>query len=178
MTFQPGVSLILGGARSGKSSFAECLAKRSGRQKIYLATSQVWENDHEMEQRVALHKERRGEDWKLVEQPLDLAGCLPELANAQNCILVDCLTLWLTNLMMAEKDVAQECRQLVDCLAALPADTSVLLVSNEVGQGIVPMEKMARDFRDHAGRLHQDVAADGVAAHVYFVTAGLPQKLK
>ena len=129
-----------------------------------------------MEERVALHRERRGKDWQLVEEPVDLVGQLPQLAEEKSCILVDCLTLWLTNLMMAEADVAHESRRFVDGLAALPESSSVLLVSNEVGQGIVPMEKMARDFRDHAGRLHQDVAA--IAHNVWFVTAGLPQKLK
>lgn len=178
MEFVPGVSLVLGGARSGKSAFAEDLAQQSGRQKIYLATCQVFENDNEMEQRVALHKERRGDDWQLVEEPLELAALLPELAGPNNCILVDCLTLWLTNLMMAEKNVEQEAIKLIESLAGLGDDVSVLLVSNEVGQGIVPMEKMARDFRDYAGRLHQQVAADGLAANVWFVTAGLPQKLK
>ena len=165
MDFLPGVSLILGGARSGKSSFAERLADQSGRQKVYLATCQVWQDDDEMEHRVAEHQARRGDDWQLVEEPLELAAVLPDLAGPQTCVLVDCLTLWLTNLMMAERDVALETRKLVECLAGLDEDSSVLLVSNEVGQGIVPMEKMARDFRDYAGRLHQDVAAEGVAAN-------------
>ncbi|MEP1208648.1 MAG: bifunctional adenosylcobinamide kinase/adenosylcobinamide-phosphate guanylyltransferase [Rhizobiaceae bacterium] len=180
MPFRPGVSLILGGARSGKSVFAEQLAAESGRQKIYLATSQAF--DGEMNSRIAQHQARRGDDWQLVEEPLELAARLPELASSDTCILVDCLTLWLTNLMMAEMDVAEQSGKFVECLAGLadlaarPKDCSVLLVSNEVGQGIVPIDKMARDFRDHAGRLHQDIAS--VAANVWFVTAGLPQKLK
>jgi adenosylcobinamide kinase/adenosylcobinamide-phosphate guanylyltransferase len=176
MHFRPGVSLVLGGARSGKSVFAERLAAESGRRKIYLATCQAFDGDDEMEDRIAQHQVRRGAEWQLVEEPTELATRLPELAGSETCILVDCLTLWLTNLMMAERDIAEETRQLVDCVAALPQDCSVLFVSNEVGQGIVPMEKMARDFRDYAGRLHQDIA--GAAAHVWFVTAGLPQKLK
>ena len=176
MHFRLGVSLILGGARSSKSAFSENLATESGRQKIYLATSQVWDGDGEMEDRIAQHQARRGEDWQLVEEPLELAVRLPELAGSKTCILVDCLTLWLTNLMMAERDVGLESSRLVDCLAAMPEDCSILLVSNEVGQGIVPIDRMAREFRDHAGRLHQDVAA--VATNVWFVTAGLPQKLK
>ena len=174
MLFRPGVSLILGGARSGKSVFAERLAAESGRQKIYLATSEAW--DSEMESRIAQHQRRRGDDWQLVEEPLELATRLPELADSATCILVDCLTLWLTNLMMAETDVAEESDRFVDRLAGLSSDCSVLLVSNEVGQGIVPVDKMARAFRDHAGRLHQDVAS--IATNVWFVTAGLPQKLK
>ena len=174
MTFAPGVSLILGGARSGKSSFAEKLAAESGRAKVYLATSQIW--DGEMEERVSIHKSRRGPEWQLVEEPIELLPQLGKLASKEKVILVDCLTLWLTNLMMAEADVAKASTELVQGLAKLPSGCSVLLVSNEVGQGIVPVEKMARDFRDHAGRLHQDIAA--IADNVWFVTAGLPQKLK
>ena len=174
MSFQTGVSLILGGARSGKSTFAERLAHESGRSKVYVATSQIW--DDEMEERIALHRNRRGDDWQLVEEPLELADKFTELSGVTRCVLVDCLTLWLTTVMMSERDVAQECNTLVSVLQNLSSDSSVLLVSNEVGQGIVPMEKMARDFRDHAGRLHQDIAA--IADNVWFVTAGLPQKLK
>ena len=174
MPYRPGVSLILGGARSGKSSFAERLADDSGRDKVYLATSQAW--DGEMEQRIATHQSTRGSEWQLVEEPVDLLEQIELRANAQNCILVDCLTLWLTNLMMAEMDVEKASGLLVQGLADLGDDCSVLLVSNEVGQGIVPLEKMTRDFRDHAGRLHQDIAR--VAQNVWFVTAGLPQKLK
>ena len=172
--FAPGVTLILGGARSGKSSFAEKLADESGRRKIYLATSQAF--DGEMEDRIAHHQKRRGPEWTLIEEPLDLASLIKTNGQSDNCILVDCLTLWLTNLMMAERDVSAESSGLVDALASLPKNCSVLLVSNEVGQGIVPMEKMARDFRDYAGRLHQDIVA--IADNVWFVTAGLPQKLK
>lgn len=172
--FQAGSCLILGGARSGKSGFAEKLAHQSQRKKIYLATSEIW--DEEMDARIDLHRSRRGDDWALIEEPRDLAGVLKEQASSGTCVLVDCLTLWLTNLMMAEVDIAHACDELVGRIKSLPDDASVLFVSNEVGQGIVPMEKMARDFRDHAGQLHQDIAA--VADHVWLVTAGLPQKLK
>lgn len=174
MLFEPGASLILGGARSGKSSFAERLADKSGRVKIYLATSEAF--DSEMETRIALHRERRGPEWQLIEEPLALCETIEKAATHQTCILVDCLTLWLSNLMMARMDVPQECTRLSQTVAGLPRESSVLFVSNEVGQGIVPMEKMARDFRDHAGRLHQDLAA--VCRNVWFVTAGIPQKLK
>ncbi len=169
-----GVGLVLGGARSGKSAFAERLCDESGRRKVYLATSQAF--DEEMEERIALHQARRGSDWQLVEEPLALADAVAKSASAETIILVDCLTLWLTNLMMAEKDVAAECAALVQSFSDFADNSSVIFVSNEVGQGIVPMEKMARDFRDYAGRLHQDIAA--VADHVWFVTAGLPQQLK
>ncbi|MEM8749613.1 MAG: bifunctional adenosylcobinamide kinase/adenosylcobinamide-phosphate guanylyltransferase [Pseudomonadota bacterium] len=169
-----GAALILGGARSGKSTFAEKLAAESGLSKIYLATSEIW--DGGMEQRVELHRARRGPEWTLVEEPLALVETLSAKAVPGTCVLVDCLTLWLTNLMMAERDVDAECNRLTDAISGLPEDAFVLFVSNEVGQGIVPMEKMARDFRDHAGLLHQKLA--GKAKHVWFVTAGLPQKLK
>lgn len=172
--FASGASLILGGARSGKSVFAERLADESALQKIYLATSQAF--DGEMEDRIAHHQSRRGAEWQLVEEPVDLVSALQNHASPDNCILVDCLTLWLTNLMMAEADIPAHCNELVSCVSDLPKNVCVLFVSNEVGQGIVPMEKMARDFRDHAGRLHQDLAA--VVQNVWFVTAGLPQKLK
>ncbi len=172
--FAPGVSLILGGARSGKSSFAEQLSHESARQKIYLATSEAF--DGEMEARIAHHRSRRGSEWQLIEEPLELASALKAVVASDTCVLVDCLTLWLTNLMMAERDVATECTTLVETLSGFDRDHAVLLVSNEVGQGIVPMEKMARDFRDYAGRLHQDIA--GIAENVWFVTAALPQKLK
>ena len=170
----PGTALILGGARSGKSAFAERLCEASGRQKVYLATSEVW--DDEMGARVALHQSRRGADWTLVEEPLDLVSVLTHHATAKTCLLVDCLTLWLTNLMMQEADIEREIAGLVECAVSLPVEASVLFVSNEVGQGIVPENRMAREFRDHAGRLHQMLAAR--VPHVWFVTAGLPSKLK
>jgi len=169
-----GVSLILGGARSGKSAFAERLCDESGRQKVYLATSQAL--DGEMETRIAHHRARRGPEWQLVEEPLALAGAIAKTASPESIVLVDCLTLWVTNLMMAECDAEAECDGIVEVLSDIESGRNVVLVSNEVGQGIVPMEKMARDFRDHAGRLHQDIAA--IANNVWLVTAGLPQKLK
>lgn len=172
--FDSGVSLILGGARSGKSAFAESLVEDSGRSKIYIATSEIW--DDEMQSRVDLHKQRRGDDWVVVEEPLDLKAAIAKHAGSSTCILVDCLTLWLTNLMMAERSIEEECAELTSSLTRLGGDCSVLLVSNEVGQGIVPADKMARQFRDYAGRLHQNLAA--AVPHVWFVTAGLPQKLK
>lgn len=172
--FPSGVALVLGGARSGKSVFAEHVCNAVGRQKIYLATSQAL--DGEMEERIAQHQERRGVDWRLVEEPLDLLGALQAHASLETCILVDCLTLWLTNLMMAERDVVAECAALVEGISTLPKESSIIFVSNEVGQGIVPMEKMARDFRDHAGRLHQNLAEH--CDRVWFVTAGLANQLK
>ncbi|MEL6967340.1 MAG: bifunctional adenosylcobinamide kinase/adenosylcobinamide-phosphate guanylyltransferase [Pseudomonadota bacterium] len=166
--------LVLGGARSGKSQYSERLVAETGRRKVYLATSEIW--DDEMADRVAKHRIQRGDDWDLIEEPLDLTGVLEKHCDAKSSILVDCLTLWLTNLMMAEKDVNEASADVVSSLLRLPKEAHVCFVSNEVGQGIVPADKMSRDFRDHAGRLHQSLAA--VCDEVWFVTAGLPQKLK
>ena len=169
-----GLSLVLGGARSGKSAFAEHLVHLSGKHKVYLATSEAL--DGEMADRIAHHRERRGDDWTLFEEPLDLIRALDHSANPRSIVLVDCLTLWLTNLMVAGRDVDDEADALTRFLPHIPKGARVVFVSNEVGQGIVPMDKMARDFRDHAGRLHQKLAQQ--VDHVWFVTAGLPQKLK
>ena len=166
------IILVLGGARSGKSVFAETLVDQSGLLKCYLATAQVY--DDEMRSRVDEHKLRRGPEWELAEEPLELCGALAQVASKDMAVLVDCLTLWVTNLMMAGRDQALEADALASSLRTLPG--TIVLVSNEVGQGIVPENAMARAFRDHAGLLHQKVAA--VADEVYFVTAGLPQKLK
>lgn len=166
------IILVLGGARSGKSAFAEGLIDASGLKKAYLATGQVF--DSEMESRVDLHKARRGSEWALVEEPVDLAGALKRTAASDTAVLVDCLTLWVTNLMMADRYLAGESDELVETVHDLPG--TVVFVSNEVGLGIVPDNAMARAFRDHAGLLHQAVAA--VADEVYFVAAGLPLKLK
>jgi adenosylcobinamide kinase / adenosylcobinamide-phosphate guanylyltransferase len=166
------IVLVLGGARSGKSVFAEELINASGLQKTYLATAQIFES--EMGARVDRHKERRGEEWALVEEPIELRAALGQVSLNEVAVLVDCLTLWVTNLMMAERDCSSEGDALALALTKLSG--TVVLVSNEVGQGIVPDNKMARAFRDHAGVLHQKIAA--IADEVYFVTAGLPQKLK
>lgn len=167
-----GVTFILGGARSGKSSFAEGLIEASGLEAVYLATGKAW--DDEMSARIGLHKARRGSAWTTIEVPLDLVGLLQSESAGNRAVLVDCLTLWLTNLMMAERDIEAETAELVAVLPRLKGP--VVFVSNEVGLGIVPENRMAREFRDHAGRLHQAVA--GAAATVYFVAAGLPLKMK
>jgi adenosylcobinamide kinase / adenosylcobinamide-phosphate guanylyltransferase len=166
------VILVLGGARSGKSAFAEKVIAEASLAKVYLATSQIF--DSEMETRVDLHRARRGADWQLVEEPVELGGALAQHANEDRAILVDCLTLWVTNLMMADADIAKLGDDLAEQLQTLSG--TIVFVSNEVGQGIVPDNKMAREFRDYAGLLHQKIAA--IADEVYFVTAGLPQKLK
>ncbi|MDQ0421069.1 adenosylcobinamide kinase/adenosylcobinamide-phosphate guanylyltransferase [Peteryoungia aggregata LMG 23059] len=166
--------LVLGGARSGKSRFAETMARETGLERVYLATGRAW--DDEMRARIATHKADRADDgWITHEEPLDLIGALKTLDQPGRVILVDCLTLWVTNLMMEEGcDVDAEGESLSGALSDLQA--TVILVSNEVGLGIVPENKMARAFRDHAGRLHQAIAAE--ADEVYFVAAGLPLKMK
>lgn len=169
-------TLVLGGARSGKSVFSEELTLRLAAEKsttcIYLATAQIW--DGEMRERVDVHKNRRDESWKTIEAPLELSEALHRIGGSGQPILVDCLTLWLTNLMMAERDVDQAGTDLIDMIGAL--SSPITFVSNEVGQGIVPENKMAREFRDHAGLLHQKLAS--AVDTVFFVTAGLPTKLK
>lgn len=168
------LELILGGARSGKSRLAEHLALESGLPVTYIATSQPL--DGEMTERIAHHRARRPVDWALVEEPLALARVLRENARQGHCILVDCLTLWLTNLLMQD-DAArliEERDALLDCLATLPG--RVLLVSNETGLGIVPLGDLSRRYVDEAGWLHQALAER--CQRVSFVVAGLPMVLK
>jgi len=171
-TGNPAVTLVLGGARSGKSMWAENHVLASRLASVYLATAEA--HDQEMRERIALHRARRDEHWTTVEAPLDLAAALDEHAGDGRAVLVDCLTLWLANLMAAKRDIAGESEALCRTLGEIGGQ--VTLVSNEVGQGIVPDNKLAREFRDQAGFLHQQVAA--AAGHVVFVTAGLAQVLK
>ncbi len=168
------LELILGGARSGKSRFAERLAAESGLAVTYIATSQAL--DGEMSARIAHHRQRRPVHWSLVEEPLQLARVLREQAAPQRCLLVDCLTLWLTNLLMLD-DAARlaEARDaLLECLPELPG--RIILVSNETGLGVVPLSELTRRYVDEAGWLHQAVADR--AQRVTFMVAGLPMTLK
>ncbi|MFZ1640207.1 MAG: bifunctional adenosylcobinamide kinase/adenosylcobinamide-phosphate guanylyltransferase [Candidatus Contendobacter sp.] len=165
--------LILGGARSGKSAFAQRMATASGLKVLYLATAQA--GDAEMAERIARHRAERPHDWGLVEEPLTLAAALRTHAAPNRCLLVDCLTLWLSNLLAAgDESLNVETQALLATLPILPGH--LLLVSNEVGQGIVPANPLARRFRDEAGRLHQAVAHG--CDRVSFVIAGLPLTLK
>lgn len=168
------LQLILGGARSGKSRLAEKIASDSALAVTYVATSQPL--DGEMSQRVRLHRERRPAHWALVEEPLELARVLREVAAADRCVLVDCLTLWLTNLLMLENDerLAHERQALLDCLAELPGE--VIFVSNETGLGVVPMGELTRRYVDEAGWLHQALAER--CQRVVLTVAGLPLVLK
>lgn len=164
------VTLVLGGARSGKSRFAEeLLADRAGH-RLYLATAEA--RDAEMAARIERHRQRRGAGWRVVEAPLDVAPAIA--AAGKDAVLLDCLTLWLSNLMSAGRDVEKAAEEL--CRALGKALAPIVVVSNEVGLGIVPDNALARDFRDQAGRLNQQVAA--AADRVYFMAAGLPLILK
>ena len=178
--------LFIGGARSGKSALAEKSARESGLRVIYVATAQAL--DGEMQRRIALHQQRRPAEWGLVEAPLELAAALRQHAAPDVCLLVDCLSLWLSNLLFAGVAASQaEAGQAVDCplflgqtqalldvLPQLPG--RVILVSNEVGWGVVPMAAVSRLFADEQGRLNQRVAA--VCEKVTLVAAGLPLALK
>lgn len=166
------ITLILGGARSGKSRLAEDLAQKRDGRLVYIATAEAW--DEEMRARIAEHKARRGDRWHDIEAPIAIAEILRALPADTGAVLVDCLTLWLSNLMHANRDIATETAGLLAALDAVRFP--VLLVSNEVGLGIVPDNKLARDFRDHQGRLNQAVAA--LADHAVFMAAGLPLVLK
>ena len=168
------LQLILGGARSGKSKLAEGLASGSGLEVVYIATSQPV--DGELNLRVALHRERRPDSWGLIEEPIELARVLRENARPDCCLLVDCLTLWLTNLLMLEDParLAQEREALLDCLAQLPGE--IIFVSNETWLGVVPLGELTRRYVDEAGLLHQALAER--CQRVVLTVAGLPLTLK
>ncbi|KFZ37475.1 adenosylcobinamide kinase [Shewanella mangrovi] len=170
------IQLILGGARSGKSRYAEQLVQQSGHSSaIYIATATA--EDNEMTQRIQQHQQQRSSsvtEWQLLETPLALSETLSSLSGHHHMVLVDCLTLWLTNQLLAEADMAQ-CRQRL-CQAVQQFDGELLLVSNEVGSGIVPLGELSRRFVDEAGWLNQQLAA--IADRVTLVVAGLPLSLK
>jgi adenosylcobinamide kinase/adenosylcobinamide-phosphate guanylyltransferase len=168
----PPVTLVLGGARSGKSRYAEELILAASEAGLYVATAAA--GDGEMAERIARHRARRGSAWTTVEEPLALAAVLRREARPNRPILVDCLTLWLSNLMHAGHDVDSDVAELAAALDGLSGP--LVLVSNEVGLGIVPDNALARAFRDHAGRMHQQLAA--LAAPVVFMVAGLPLTVK
>ncbi len=168
------ILLVLGGARSGKSSWAQRYVERNHRSRLFLATAEVL--DGEMAERVRLHREARGPEWQLVEEPLDLAGALENRCGGADAVLVDCLTVWLSNVMLKvdEARVPNYRRRLVETLEARRRST--VLVSNEVGMGIVPEHPLGRRFRDEAGALNQAVAR--AADRVVLLAAGLPVWLK
>jgi adenosylcobinamide kinase/adenosylcobinamide-phosphate guanylyltransferase len=168
----PAVTLVLGGARSGKSRYAEGLILGMAQAGTYIATAEP--GDGEMAARIAEHRAHRGDFWRTIEAPLNLATTIAEHAAPTRPILVDCLTLWLSNLLGAGRIVEHETEAL--CGALRDAQGQVVLVANEVGLGLVPETPLGRQFRDEAGRLNQAVAA--LADRVVFVAAGLPLVLK
>lgn len=164
--------LVLGGARSGKSRYAQSRAESHAGDLLYIATAQAF--DAEMEDRIARHVADRGPRWSTVDVPLDLPAAILANAAPDRVLLVDCLTLWTSNLMFAERDLDAETEALATAVAQ--AAGPVILVANEVGLGIVPDNALARRFRDVAGRLNQAIAA--AATEVQFIAAGLPLRLK
>jgi adenosylcobinamide kinase / adenosylcobinamide-phosphate guanylyltransferase len=168
-----GHMLVLGGARSGKTALAERAAMRLGKSPAYLATAEAL--DDEMTERVSAHQRTREGRFATIEEPLELPEALFAASHAHDIILVDCLTLWITNLLGAERDVAEEVEVLAETLEAIET-ARVILVSNEVGLGIVPDNALARMFRDLAGSTHQRLAE--ICDGVYFVVAGLPVTVK
>ena len=167
----PALTLVIGGARSAKSAFAEGLVSATTRPSRYVATAQAW--DDEMRERIARHRLDRGAGWLTVEAPLDLVSALAAATSAE-VVLVDCATLWITNHLLADHDLDAMSSALVGALAACAAP--VVIVSNETGWGIVPDNALARRFRDAQGRLNQRLAAE--AGLVVTVIAGLPLVLK
>lgn len=165
--------LVLGGARSGKTAFAERLAMREGQKPAYLATAEAL--DGEMRERVASHQRGRAGRFDTIEEPLALSDAIIKASSQHDVILVDCLTLWITNMLMAGEEVASAVEQLAATLVQI-RNARIILVSNEVGLGIVPDNAMARTFRDLAGSAHQRLAE--ICDEVYFVVAGLPMVLK
>ena len=167
-------TLILGGARSGKSHYAEQLAQRSGQEVVYIATAAA--GDGEMAERIQQHQRSRPAEWLTIEEPLALAKVLMEQAASEKVILVDCLTLWLTNLLCCEDEArfAQETEALLEQISILPGH--IIFVSNEVGLGVVPMGELSRRFVDETGRLHQRLAER--VGNVVFIPAGLPLAMK
>ncbi len=166
------VTLVLGGARSGKSRLAEAIVAPENKAAIYVATAEA--RDEEMARRIAAHRERRGGNWRTREIPLELAQDLPGLLQSEDPVLVDCLTLWLTNIMLARREAEAEIGALIAGLAL--ARGPLVLVANETGLGIVPDNALARRFRDLSGVMNQQIAA--AADNVLLVAAGLPLVMK
>ena len=164
--------LVLGGARSGKSAYAQKLAEAHGRERLYLATAA--RGDEEMVARIARHRADRGQGWTTLEEPIEVSAALLAHAQPSRVVVVDCLTLWLSNLMLAGRNPGPALMALADAMGRLTGPA--ILVSNEVGMGIVPDHKLGREFRDWQGRVNREIAA--ACDVVIFVAAGLPLQLK
>lgn len=166
------IIFIIGGARSGKSSFAMREASKLSGPKAFIATAEAL--DDEMKERIRNHKEQRGKDWYTCEEQINLSSLLREIHEKYDVIIIDCLTLWLSNLLINDKDINSEITAFTNVLSTV--NCQLFIVSNEVGMGIVPDNKLGRRFRDLAGALNQNIAE--VADEVYLVTAGIPVKIK
>lgn len=171
-TIEGRTHLVLGGARSGKTAYALKLATDSRLERCMVATAEAF--DREMKERIALHRAERDKTWRVWEEPIDLAAVLDEIARPDRIIVVDCLTIWLSNLLMKESDHASEVAKLAAWVKEKPFP--LILVSNELGLGLVPETSLGRAFRDSHGRMNQTVAA--ACDQVTFVAAGLPLVLK
>ena len=169
------ITLILGGSRSGKSKFAVRLAKAQGRKIAFIATAEA--KDPEMQKRIAWHKKSRPRQWQTFEEPLKVANLLKKIGNQFDYVIIDCLTLLVSNLFLkgyTQKPILQEIKRI--CLILNKLRSKTIIISNEVGLGIVPENKLARDFRDIAGKVNQIIAKK--AEQVFLMTAGLPLRLK
>ena len=164
--------LVLGGARSGKSRYAQSRAEALDGELVFVATAQAL--DDEMAERIARHRDDRGSRWSTLEAPVELAAAIRDEARPGQVLLIDCLTLWTSNLLLADRDIAAATGELVDAIGQ--ARGTLIFVANEVGLGIVPDNALARRFRDEAGRVNQQLAA--TVDEVMFVAAGLPLRLK
>ncbi|SFG96082.1 bifunctional adenosylcobinamide kinase/adenosylcobinamide-phosphate guanylyltransferase [Neptunomonas qingdaonensis] len=166
------IRFILGGARSGKSRYAEQLASASGKEVIYIATAQAY--DDEMKARILQHKKQRPQEWRCIEESMNIDQVLSDNSSVTNCILIDCLTLWLTNLLCENCDVTTAKQVFMEVLRQSESD--IILVSNETGMGVVPMGELTRRYCDEGGWLHQDIAA--LADEVVLMVAGIPLVIK
>ncbi|KAF3982562.1 MAG: bifunctional adenosylcobinamide kinase/adenosylcobinamide-phosphate guanylyltransferase [Methylococcales symbiont of Hymedesmia sp. n. MRB-2018] len=172
------IELVLGGVRSGKSRYAEQQATASEKPVIYIATAEA--RDAEMQSRISSHQRRRPQHWQTVEEPVQLAKIINNHNDSETCLLVDCLTLWLSNILFNQQGELQhslfetETKALYKALSSFSGH--LILVSNEMGLAVIPMDKMTRYFVDEAGLLHQQIAS--LSSRVVLVTAGLPQVLK
>jgi len=167
------ITLVIGGAKSGKSLYALNRASAYPGAKAYVATAQAF--DAEMEERIKKHKMERGDGWHTFEEPLGIAATLKEITETHDVIVIDCLTLWLSNLLLGDADREKEIKSFLSSLVVRHS-SQVFIVSNEVGQGIVPDNALSRQFRDLAGHLNQKVAH--IADEVYLITAGIPMRIK
>lgn len=167
---------ILGGTRSGKSALAERLAAASGKTVRYIATTDRSHNDVEMEQRIAQHLQQRPSQWRTTESPIELASAITQYASSDSCLLIDCLTLWISNCLLSDDPQCWpvQRQQLLASLVNVPGD--IIIVSNEVGQGLIAMDSLSRRFVDASGLLHQRVAEH--CDRVILTVAGLPMALK